>query len=146
MRKRRATLYARGAKLILQSIDRTDRGVPVSGSVIHVLSPDVAPPALGRKILLVCASPKKTVPHDLPMNVALRPLFEAAGVSSWIAFMRGARDLSICVEDDLIWFLPSINDGPGGGFVPDHDRWRSADASDPAEVGRVALETLAESE
>jgi hypothetical protein len=132
--------------LILQSIDRTDRGVPVSGSLIHVLSPDVEPSVLGEKILLVCASPAKTMPHDLPMDVALRPLFEAAGVSSWTAFMRGARDLSISVEEDLIWFLPSTNLGQGGGFAGDLDHWRSADARDPADVGRVALESLAESD
>jgi hypothetical protein len=87
---------------------------------------------------------RQSVPHPSQdqWDSLLRPLLDAAGVSSWRIFMNGARDLSVFDDDGVIELLPSTNLGPKGGFAGDESGLRRVPKSDPTLLGHSVKAAL----
>jgi hypothetical protein len=137
MRVRKATVYLRSKRLIIERVDVTTDGVPIGTDDLRLLSSDIPPAELGGELLAIVDRAQQMVRHPSQdqWDALLRPLLDAAGVGSWRAFMNGARDLSVFELDGVIELLPSINLGPKGGFEGDESRLLRVPRSDPALLG-----------
>jgi hypothetical protein len=141
-RDRRATLYRRGKQLLVNRVDTTTTGIPITGPEVMVFDLEVSDEELGSAIVAIVGRAQIGVPHpDWDRPEVTKPLYVAAGVSSWRAFVRGTLDVSIFLDDGRLEFLPSENGGARLGFGP-IDGSVFADLSDPAAVGRAGRKAL----
>jgi hypothetical protein len=141
---RTATVYLRSKRLILERVDVTTDGVPIGTDDLLVVPSDIPAAELGTQLLGIMKRARQSVPHPSQdqWDSLLRPLLDAAGVSSWRTFMNGARDLSVFDDNGVIELLPSTNLGPKGGFAVDEPGLRRVPKSDPTLLGHSVKAAL----
>lgn len=137
---RKATVYKRGDRLIVNREDTTTEGIPLSTDDVIVLDDTASDATLGTAIVSVLSRARSGIKPVKPSDshVRLEPLLEAAGVRSWTTFVRGLREASVFEDGGTILFRPSVNLGPKEGLEGIDGREVWADVSDPETVGRMA--------
>jgi len=129
-----ASIYVRNSHFYIVPLAYC-AGVHINAEPIVVIADSVSDEALGQKILDTVALPEPEVAN--PDDSIVMPLFKAAKVRSWKAFINGTQ--SIFLEQDVdgtIKLLPTINNGKCFLFAPEKTRVVSADCP-PAEIGKA---------
>lgn len=148
-RRKAAAAYRRRGKIIVGRVDVTRDGIPFGPVDPVVLSGDAEGATLGRAVLDAIGRARSGVE---PLSQAewghgLRHLLDAAGVSSWRTFVRGARSVDIWSTPGRVELDPLINLGPRSGFggkAAGSIAVGSADADRVGEALRRALDLATE--
>ena len=143
-RTRKATLYRRNRRVLVNRVDMTTDGIPFSTDEIHSFEAPFAEAELGRALRMVIAGARSGLPplQREDWERLLQPLLRAAGVSSWRTFVRGCRDVSVFEDDGVIRFVPSVNLGPTEGFEGIAERETVIQIADDPALGRQAIQAL----
>lgn len=115
-----AAVYKRRQCLIVSPISRTITGVGIGTPPFEVLSEEVSLGVLGDAIARALESARSGLPHPGPneWSIIAKPLYEAAGVKSWSAFVKGAIYCTVAKTGGCFVIEPSQNKGARGGFQP----------------------------
>jgi hypothetical protein len=118
MADRKATVYRRAGLVLVNRVDTTTEGIPVSTDQVLTFGLDASPDLVGQGLLDVVRQARSHIP---PLSrsewvTGFDPVLRAAGVRSWRAFIRGCRDLSVFDEGDELRLVPSVNKGAREGF------------------------------
>lgn len=114
-----ATLYRRGGVLLVEVVDYSTQGMPISSGQVQKLDITASDDDLGRAILSAVASARRDAPHPSSAEDGARllePLLRSVGVRTWSAFVRGTRQTTISRVGHILRLSPSINLGPSEGF------------------------------
>ena len=114
-------VYERGGKLILHADGRTTAGVLIGIEPFLVLDKaSVRAAEIGASLRSVLAKSKSDLRHPEPdeWDAVAAPLYAAAGVKSWSAFVKGAVLAHVEADDVVIRLLPQENRGGRDGFQP----------------------------
>jgi hypothetical protein len=129
---------------MVDRVDTTTDGVPISTDDVAVFDLSVSDEILGRALVDAIGRAQGGVRplRTDEWQAALEPLLRAAGVSSWRAFVRGCRDVSVFSDVGVVRLVPSINLGSKEGFEGLEDRQLTANVKDIAHVGQMAKRAL----
>lgn len=142
-----AVMYLRRGTYLIHAQSTTIDGIGILWG--HVTRAPIGTCAidLGSMINTALNNSLSGVPHPLQgdWKDIPRPLFDAAAIQSWSAFVKGARCISIALESEgRVSLLPTRNLGARDGFVPLRDREVVLGDSDPETLGREAVRLLGE--
>jgi len=143
---RKATAYLRRNKVIICPVSDTTDGVGViCAPIFNLDANDVL--GLGEATLEALQLSRKGIPHPAPMEWSKlsEPVLKAAGVGSWNAFVRSAKDVIVRFETNRVVYIPTRNLGPRDGFAAISERERSS-APTAAEVGPALLAAFCDAE
>lgn len=116
---RYAAVYDRRGKLILHADGKTTAGVLIAIEPFVVLE-GIEPAAIAVALRMVLEKSKVGLRHPEAneWDAVAAPLYAAAGVRTWGAFVRAAELVSVEANDAAIRLLPQENRGPRDGFQP----------------------------
>ena len=101
---------------------------------------------VGRMIRECINESREGIPQPLSFDSIFSPILELAGLKSYGTFAKSARCVQVRAADDCnVVFTPTRNEGADGGFSPLPLKYQ-ASIDSGAELGRVALQALNESE
>jgi hypothetical protein len=111
-------IFWRKGSVFIHAEDQTVDGAWIAEPpFVTIVSPSAT--ALGGEVLSALARSRLEVPHPTTWKPdRLEPLYSAAAVKNWAAFVRGARCTSVERRVASVSVLPMKNVGAAGGFVP----------------------------
>jgi hypothetical protein len=142
-----ATAYLRKGRVILGPMSVTTAGVGINVEPFsNVGTEDIV--ELGKRVLQSLEASRQGVPHPRQdqWKGLLEPMLNAAGVKSWGAFAKTAKQVDIQFDTNRVSFYPRKNLGPRHGFgsLPT-EKVRTCDPTD-IEVGAVLLSAFEDAE
>jgi hypothetical protein len=143
--ERKATAYGWRGDIILNRVDTTIDGIPVSTSDVVRWPRDVSPEIIGRDLVRIIDDARSGIAPIEPdqWGELFRPILTAAGVKTWRQFMSAATDLSIFEDAGLVYLVPSVNLGPSEGFDGILDAMQHAPLRDHERLGEAIIRGLA---
>ena len=146
MKRAAAALYKRREMLIVEPTSTTTAGVGIGTAPIETFPDEISSELLGEAVLRALEAARTGVPHPGPDEWAAiaKPLYEAAGVKSWGAFVKGAVYCHVTRDDANLYIEPSRNLGARGGFqpIPGQDGIEIPALSSAEEIGNAVREAL----
>jgi hypothetical protein len=141
---RRASAHRRRNRILICPVSVTTSGVGITSEPVFDIEANDAS-GLGEATLAALQKSKKGVPHPTPDEWLDDPILKAAGIKSWSAFAKSAKNVIIRFETNRVVFVPTKNLGPRDGFVALPERERSS-APTVAEVGSALLAAFEDAE
>lgn len=148
-----ARIYRRGDRLVIHAVRMTPKAFPYAGLPLLVLPATAEPAAIGEALrTILAAGPHKSM--DIPdWDETNRLVPDAFGVKTWPELMEGSISVEIFRLGSELQFIPTVNE------LDDHDEdeqrrmfrllkeqtIQTTTKGGDAEIGRVALEALAQS-
>jgi hypothetical protein len=113
-----ASLWQReGGAFVVYPDGQTEDGVWISMPPYVALPRGTDDSQLERAVIAALHDSVHGLPHPTDFSGRTQPIQRAAGVSSWTKFTKGARTLSIRLEDGHYTITPSRNLGGRKGFL-----------------------------
>ena len=148
-----ARIYCRRDRIVIHAVRMTPKAFPYAGQPLLVLPDTAQPAAIGQAVrTILAAAPHKSM--DIPdWDATNRLVPDAFEVKSWPELMEQSISVEIFRLDSELQFIPTVNemedydeDEPGRSFrfLKEQTLFTTTEGSD-AEIGRVALEALAQS-
>lgn len=138
-----ATIYKRGAVLIIHPTSKTTAGVGIGTPPFLVVDADASPGIIGRELVQALQAGRSGIPHPVDWSNVGTPLLEAAKVRSWSAFVRGTLCCVVSDDGKDIGLIPTVNRGARTGFehLPD-DELSVPSTAPPEQVGLAVRKAL----
>jgi hypothetical protein len=117
---RYGAIYERRGKMILHADGKTTAGVFIGIEPFMVLNKAANAAEIGGTLRRVLQHSRENLRHPEPgeWDAIALPLYVAAGVKSWGAFVRGAELTNVEADEKKIRLLPHQNLGARDGFQP----------------------------
>jgi hypothetical protein len=142
-RVKKAIVYARRDRIMVLPIDISDQGIPLTSSVSAIVPVEAPPEVIGTAVLEAVAKAREGVHHPTreEWDERLVPLLAASGVSSWRAFARSSRSVTVLSDGRRLVFWPSklVDDD---AFAVIQDAGLGAPDDDLAAIGRAVLTAI----
>ena len=115
-----AAVYRRRDNVLVHPDGRTTAGVFIGIEPFIVLSASSDAATIGMALRRALASFRDGLrhPQSHEWDAVSSPLYAAAGVKNWGAFVRGTVLVNVEADDDVIRVLPQENRGARDGFQP----------------------------
>jgi len=113
---KRATVYRRGAVILIHPSSCTTDGVWILSKPCVRLSSDCGDAEMGSAVLSALEGSKLSVPHPTQWKGLLEPLLMAAGVKAWKTFVKSAVCVEVEQQNGQLEFIPTVNLGSDEGF------------------------------
>lgn len=94
---------------------RTTHGFWIFSPPVTIV--DEGDEGVGRELLRILSESREDVPHPDSWKGLTDPLTRAAGVRSFNALIKGAKSVDICLDDNGVVFIPTLNGGLGRAFL-----------------------------
>lgn len=141
---KRATVYQRGAVILVHASSRTTDGVWILSEPCIRLPSDCGDAAMGLAVMSALEASQSSVPHPTQWKGLVEPLLRAAGVRTWKAFAKSAVCVEVEERDGQLALIPAVNLGSEEGFRANESKKREiAIPSEHAVVGVTLREVLA---
>jgi hypothetical protein len=138
-----AEIYKRGTKMIVHPTSYTIYGLGISAPPIEVFDASISPADLGLAVVEALGASRSEVPHPTDFPALARPFYDAAGVKSWSAFVKGSLSCTVDLDGSSLHINPWKNEGARKGFTPLPQQRLTLPASSPVEMlGQAVLDAL----
>jgi hypothetical protein len=111
-----ASSYLKNGKIYIHPSSKTTAGVWILSEPVIVLDCKESSKNLGSAVIDALNSSKEQMPHPTTWKSIFDPILKLSGSKSWNNFVKSTRCVEIELDENIICFIPTLNQGEKEGF------------------------------